>query len=176
MEYPEYSIGINNKLQSWQWMAKVKWSILLLFYYFSSCRQLSVNWSLCIWLENIVFYLETIDDSLWRYLFLLYEMKIPPREVTFLVSWIFERGHFLQTWLHYIVCTCLWNVERCKIHLAKAQKQVRPIIMRYGCKKLTTVRWEWQSVSFFLNRVPKEFYLVTATPAKIISLLFHIGV
>ena len=65
--------------------------------------------------------------SNWTYLFLHYEIKIPPREVTFLFSWIFQQGHFLQTWLHHLMCTCLWHAKRCKIHLVKAKKQVRPL-------------------------------------------------
>ena len=55
---------------------------------------------------------------------------ISPREVTFSVSWIFERGQFSPTWIHHLVCTCLWNVKRCKNHRAKAQKQVRPLMRK----------------------------------------------
>ena len=110
----EYSIWLHNK----SWKRRLV-RLLPVRIFHLSCVQFSylqrVNWDK--WRKGLQ----------WTYLFLHYEVEIPPREVTFLVSWIFQRGHSLQTWLHHLVCTCLWNVKRCKIHLANAQKQVRPM-------------------------------------------------
>ena len=45
------------------------------------------------------------------------EVKFPPRQVTFMVSGIFQRGQLWLTWLYYPVCTYLWNVMRFKLDL-----------------------------------------------------------
>ena len=42
---------------------------------------------------------------------IIVSVKFPPREVTFLVSGVFQQGQFLLTWMYYFMCTCFYKIS-----------------------------------------------------------------